>query len=57
MKRKPDKVEEPTAPYAPKKVAPPAAGLGVRYADLDSVRKSNTKLMQVHREVLQKLAK
>jgi hypothetical protein len=55
---KPRKVEEPAAPYTVAKSGkktPPALD-GVRLANLDDVRKTNAKLMQVHRKVLQKLA-
>jgi hypothetical protein len=53
------KVEESAAPYlvspkAEKKKSAPSGG--VRLADLDAVQKTNAKLMQVHRKVLQKLA-
>jgi hypothetical protein len=56
---KPRKVEEPAAPYnaAPKLEKKTAAAQpGMRLAELDAVRKTNAKLMQVHRKVLQKLA-
>lgn len=55
---KPRKVEEPATPY----VTPKSDGknlpsrVGVRVADLSEVKKTNAKLMQVHRKVLQKLA-
>lgn len=63
MKKKPLKLEEPAAPYGAK--APAKAGVPVpskegasamRFADLEEVRKTNAKLMEVHRTVLQKLA-
>ncbi|MCC6414840.1 MAG: hypothetical protein IT582_02900 [Opitutaceae bacterium] len=57
MNRQPDKLEEPAAPYGAKQVPEPSAASGLRYAGLGEVRKSNEKLMQVHRKVLQKLAK
>ena len=56
---KPHKVEEPAGTYA---AAPrpsektPAVQTGVRFADAKTVQKTNAKLMQVHRKVLQKLA-
>jgi hypothetical protein len=56
---KPRKVQEPAAPYtaSPKpKEKTLSAQPGMRLADLDAVRKTNAKLMQVHRKVLQKLA-
>lgn len=61
MNRKLDKVEEPTVPYATKKVSAPSAAskpsdTGVKYADLRGVREQNAKLMQVHHKVLKKLA-
>lgn len=59
MKKKPAKVEEAAAPYTAKKqpkVEPAPAQPGIRYADLEKVRKTNARLMQVHRKVLQKLA-
>lgn len=57
MNRKPDKIEDPAASYGTKKVPEQSAASGLRYADLNAVRKNNEKLMQVHRKVLQKLAK
>ena len=62
MSKKPRKVEESAAPYAAKKASQPAPATkpensgGVRYADLEKVRQTNAKLIQVHRDVLQKLA-
>ena len=63
MSKKPHKVEETAAPSAAKKAAQPAAPAakpenagGVRYASLEKVRLTNAKLIQVHRDVLQKLA-
>lgn len=56
---KPHKVEEPAATYgaAPKSAEKtPAAQPAVRFASVPDVRKTNAKLMQVHRKVLQKLA-
>jgi len=57
---KPRKVEEPAATYTAAKPAAklPAAAAqpAVRFAKLEDVRKTNTKLVQVHRKVLQKLA-
>ena len=56
---KPRKVEEPAIEYHTKpkgsEKTPPLQN-GVRVADLADVRKTNAKLMQVHRKVLQKLA-
>jgi hypothetical protein len=56
--KKPHKVEEPQATYAGQKPAKPAPApeSGPFYADLDKVRATNAKLMQVHKTVLQKLA-
>ena len=63
MSKKPRKVEETAAPYAAKKATQPATPAtkpensgGVRYANLEKVRQTNAKLIQVHRDVLQKLA-
>ncbi len=59
MSKKPHKVAEPQAPYAAKKPAKKAAALvpgGPRFADLEKVRASNAKLIQIHSKVLQKLA-
>jgi hypothetical protein len=55
---KPRKVGEPAGTYAAKMPATKAApGQPViRYAKLESVKKTNEKLMQVHHEVLKKLA-
>ncbi|HVS53492.1 MAG TPA: hypothetical protein VHD62_14150 [Opitutaceae bacterium] len=56
---KPHKVEETAGTYS---VAPRAAEKtpptqpAIRLADAKAVRKTNDKLMQVHRKVLQKLA-
>jgi hypothetical protein len=55
VSKKPTKVNEPQAPYAAKK---PAKGdAGVKYADPAKVTKTNAKLIQVHRVVLEKLAR
>lgn len=56
-----DRVEEAAAPYVTKKMVakPEAAPLkepGLRQADLQTVRKNNAALIQIHRKVLQKLA-
>lgn len=59
MSKPPRKVEEAQAPYAakkPAKAAPAATSTDPRFADLEKVRATNAKLMQVHRKVLQKLA-
>ena len=63
VSKKPHKVEETTAAYAAKKAAQPAVPAtktensgGVRYANLEKIRQTNAKLIQVHRDVLQKLA-
>lgn len=56
---KPRKVEEPAGTYTagPKPSEKiPAAQPGVRLANLQDVRKTNARLIQVHRKVLQKLA-
>ena len=56
---KPHKVEEPAGTYLPAPKPPekvPVPQPGVRLANLQEVRKTNAKLMQVHRKVLQKLA-
>ena len=51
---KPRKVEEPQTAYPTSKSAP---ALGApRTADLEKVKATNAKLIQVHRKVLQKLA-
>lgn len=55
MSKKPSKVNEPQTPYAAKKPAP--AESGIKYADPAKVRESNTKLIQVHQVVLEKLAR
>lgn len=55
VSKKPHKVAEPQAPYPAKKPAKAAAG--VKYADPAKVKETNAKLMQVHRVVLQKLAR
>ena len=62
MNRRKNKVEETAASYAAKPpakaavAAPKPVEPGVRLADLAAVRRSNAKLLQVHRKVLQKLA-
>ena len=58
MSKKPHKIEEAKAPYPAKKPvkAVPAQAAGVRFANMEKVRASNAKLIQVHRKVLQKLA-
>lgn len=59
MSKKPSKVGEAAANYAAKKLvkaAPAPTPAGPRFADLEKVRASNAKLIQVHRKVLQKLA-
>ena len=59
VNKKPRKVAEPQTPYSarkPVKAAPAQASSGPRFADLEKVRASNTKLIQVHSKVLQKLA-
>jgi hypothetical protein len=59
VNKKPSKVADPRAPYAAKKPAKGAAASAAtapRFADLEKVRASNAKLIQVHRKVLQKLA-
>jgi len=56
---KPRKVEEPAGTYSAAPKPPektPAAQAALRLASLEDVRKTNAKLMQVHRKVLQKLA-
>jgi len=60
VSKKPNKVGEPRSTYAakkPAKVAPEPASTGPRFADLEKVRASNAKLIQVHSKVLQKLAR
>lgn len=58
MDKQPHRVEEPQAVYRPNQPAKAAPGpeAGPRYADLDKVRATNAKLIQVHQKVLQKLA-
>lgn len=51
---KPRKVEEPRTAYPASK--PEVASGAPRTADLEKVRATNAKLIQVHRKVLQKLA-
>ncbi len=56
---KPHKVEEPAGTYSAAPKPPektPAPPRGVRLANLQDVRKTNSRLLQVHRKVLQKLA-
>lgn len=55
MSKKPHKVAESASSYAAKK--PVKAEPGVKYADPAKVKETNAKLMQVHRVVLQKLAR
>ena len=55
MSKKPSKVNEPQAPYPAKKPAPTESG--VKYADPAKVKVTNAKLIQVHRVVLEKLAR
>lgn len=58
MNKKTHKVEEPATPYvASPRPAKTEVASGVRYAGATDVRKGNARLMQVHREVLQKLAR
>jgi len=61
MGKRINKVEEPTAAYdvtKPPSTAKEAAGQPcVRYARHENVLKTNEKVMRVHREVLQKLAR
>lgn len=59
VSKKPHKAEESAAPYVAKKPAMPAAApaqSGTKTIDLEEVKRTNAKLMQVHRTVLQKLA-
>lgn len=58
MEKKPRKVEEPQAAYIVQKpMKPAAAPEGTpRFADLNKVRETNAKLIQIHHKVLQKLA-
>lgn len=57
MSEKPRKVGEPKGAYAAKKPAKAApAQTKPRFADLEKIRASNAKLIQVHAKVLQKLA-
>jgi hypothetical protein len=59
VKKKQVRVEEAAPHYAAKKPAkakPAPTQPGIRYADLKKVRETNTKLIHVHRTVLQKLA-
>jgi hypothetical protein len=61
---KPKKVEEPAGPYVVSPKPPDASGKstlisnqkGVRHSSADDVRATNARLMQVHQEVLRKLA-
>jgi|SRR6478736_6510877 len=55
VSKKPHKVAEPSSPYPAKK--PVKAEPAVKYADTAKVKETNAKLMQVHRVVLQKLAR
>jgi len=59
VKKKSSKVEETKAAYPARKTVVKAVASphsGPRFADLEKVRAGNTKLVQVHRKVLQKLA-
>lgn len=58
MSKKPHKVEESAASYVPEKsaAASPSAKAGSHSLDLEKIRATNAKLMQVHHKVLQKLA-
>lgn len=55
VSKKPIKVEEPASTYPAKKPVVPAQP-GGQVADLETVRKNNARLMQVHAKVLKKLA-
>ena len=60
MKKKPAKVEESPTPYAvkqPAKTESAPAQAGLRFAKLAKVRETNAQLVQVHRVVLEKLAR
>jgi hypothetical protein len=60
VKKKPAKIEESATPYAakkPAKAAPSPTQPGIRMADLAKVRETNAKLIQIHRVVLEKLAR
>jgi hypothetical protein len=60
VSKKPHKIEEPKAAYPakkPVKAAPAPAQSGIRFADLAKIRETNAKLIQVHRVVLEKLAR
>lgn len=61
MSKKPHKVEETQAPYAPAGVAKAAAPAGkpasdIRYMDNDSFKKAADKVFKVHRELFRKLS-
>ena len=63
VKPKPDKVEEPTAPYVakpvqtPKPVVSPADGpRAARFAKTEDVRKATDKIFKVHHELFRKLS-
>jgi hypothetical protein len=59
VKAKPRKVEEPAGTYATAPKLPeasPMAQPGLRLARIQDVRKTNARLMQVHRKILEKLA-
>ncbi len=62
MSKKPRKVEETQAPYAPAKATKPAtpaanaAASGVRYMDDASFKKASDKVFKVHNELFRKLA-
>ncbi len=61
MDRKPRKVEEPTTPYATKKVkavpaAPKSQAAGVKYADDAAFKKAASKIFSERKELLRKLA-
>jgi len=55
VSKKPHKVDEPASSYPAKK--PAKVEPGVKFADPAKVKETNAKLMQVHRVVLQKLAR
>jgi len=59
VSKKPSKVQETATPYTakkPVKAAPAPTPAGPRFADLEKIRASNAKLIQVHSKVLHKLA-
>ena len=60
MKKKPVKLEEASTVYGQKKgIVPPAtpSPQAIRYAEIEKIRNTNAKLIQVHRVVLEKLAR